>query len=595
MNGLRGKIYVLEGPDRSGKTTLASAFSAALTARGAKCISLSFPGRTPRTLGALVYDIHHSHERALDSLSPTSLQLLHVAAHVDAIESTIIPALKDGTTTVVLDRFWWSTWVYGLASGVSERSLTSMLRIERALWKLWSPTAVFLLSRKSGMAGSAAENRLRVLKRGYETLAHAEERQYPVHKVTNNGSVDATLAVLLKASGILPDASASSRTRPAHQKELPFRAVPIGDIQASYRMFSPAKPTIVFDTYWRFAAERQEIFFRRLASLAPPWTSDPILGRHKFTNPYRASDRVSQYLIRNVIYSERYSPEDLFFRVVLFKFFNKIETWQLLEKTFGEIRYADFSLEKYAQVLSEAHEAGQSIYSAAYIMPTGGKSFPAGPKHRMHLRLLERMMREELPAKVFAAKNMQSVFELLRSYPTIGDFLAYQYATDLNYSDQMNHSENDFVVPGPGAKDGILKCFADRGGLNESELIKVVAERQDEEFRRLGLRFRTLGGRPLQLIDCQNLFCEVDKYSRVKHPEFAGHTGRTRIKQRFESRGPLPAPWYPPKWGVNSRLTQALEGVRPPANTCDSASAPDEEGLPHELVADLPGYQIEEG
>ena len=46
------------------------------------------------------------------------------------------------------------------------------------------------------------------------------------------------------------------------------------------------------------------------------------------------------------------------------------------------------------------------------------------------------------------------------------------------------------------------------------------------------LQFSKLGGkRSLQLIDFQNLFCEIGKYARVAHPEFAGASGRTRIKQ----------------------------------------------------------------
>ena len=61
---------------------------------------------------------------------------------------------------------------------------------------------------------------------------------------------------------------------------------------------APLKPTEVYDSYWRFAAERQDVFFRRLHRLPPPWTDDPVLRAHKFTNAYRASDRVSQYLIR---------------------------------------------------------------------------------------------------------------------------------------------------------------------------------------------------------------------------------------------------------------------------------------------------------
>ena len=55
--------------------------------------------------------------------------------------------------------------------------------------------------------------------------------------------------------------------------------------------------TPVFETYWRFAAERQAIFFRRVREEKGPWTADPVLMTYKFTNPYRASDRVSQFLI----------------------------------------------------------------------------------------------------------------------------------------------------------------------------------------------------------------------------------------------------------------------------------------------------------
>jgi hypothetical protein len=110
-------------------------------------------------------------------------------------------------------------------------------------------------------------------------------------------------------------------------------------------------------------------------------------------------------------------------------------------------------------------------------------------------------------------------------------------------------------VPGPGALDGIRKCFVDCGGLNEAELIKFMADRQERECERLGLSFRSLWGRPLQLIDCQNLFCEVDKYARVGHPEIEGLSGRSRIKQRFDPKPSLLPPWYPPKWGLNEKIS----------------------------------------
>lgn len=329
---------------------------------------------------------------------------------------------------------------------------------------------------------------------------------------------------------------------------------------------APPVPTRVFDTFWRFAAERQAIFHRRLRGQRQPWTDDPILDRYKFTNAYRASDRVSQYLIRHVIYVGDQSPAELFFRTLLFKLFNKVETWQQVRSDIGQPLAATFDVERYDRCLTRVMESGRPIYSGAYIMPTGGKVWHEGRKHRMHLKLLDHMLSQRLPERIACAGNMKTAFEILRSVPTIGDFLAYQYVTDLNYSTLTNFAEDEFVIAGPGAREGIRKCFSSLGGLTESEVIRLVYERQDEEFKVRGLHFEPLWGRRLQLIDCQNLFCEVDKYARVYHPEVKGKNGRTRIKQQFRPNMGIVAHWYPPKWGLNDRIW----ATNPPVDCSDS-------------------------
>ena len=102
----------------------------------------------------------------------------------------------------------------------------------------------------------------------------------------------------------------------------------------------------------------------------------------------------------------------------------------------GEVAFDDYSFARYDRVLMGAKERGEKIYSAAYIMPSGGRSSPYPQKHRMHLKMLERMMEEKLPARIAQAESMKEAFALLRAYPTIGDFLAYQFIIDLNYSNQ---------------------------------------------------------------------------------------------------------------------------------------------------------------
>jgi hypothetical protein len=58
------------------------------------------------------------------------------------------------------------------------------------------------------------------------------------------------------------------------------------------------------------------------------------------------------------------------------------------------------------------------------------------------------------------------------------------------------------------------------------------------------------------LIDCQNLFCEVDKYARVAHPNVQSRSNRIRIKRRFlPSSGPIDY-WYPPKWAIDESLVR---------------------------------------
>lgn len=316
-------------------------------------------------------------------------------------------------------------------------------------------------------------------------------------------------------------------------------------------------PTPVFDAYWRFAAERQRIFRNRV--LGSDWsTEDTVLQRFRFTNAYRASDRVSQFLIQSVIYDREREWKDVFLRIVLFKLFNRIETWSEFEKEVGRVSYSTFEVDLFSRVLDRLREEGGTIYSAAYIMPSAG-SYGSRRKHVNHLRLLSHMLETRLDQRLLDCRTADAGFKAILEYPSIGPFLAYQLLTDLSYSSELPFDESDFVAPGPGALDGLHKCFSDPGDFNASELIAWTVSRQRDEFDRLGIEFEDLWGRPLQLIDCQNLYCEISKYARAAFPQVPGKSGRTRIKQSYR---PDPTPltaWYPPKWDINDRVKTWLE------------------------------------
>jgi len=306
--------------------------------------------------------------------------------------------------------------------------------------------------------------------------------------------------------------------------------------------------TEVFDEYWRYASRRQAILTLRLNGCPPPWTDDPILRSHRFTNPYRLSDRVSQFLLRHVQYDQRRPGATTVLRTLLFKMFNRIGTWASLVAEVGEPALDTFDPYRYARVLACLRAQGQRIYSPAYIVPN--PPFGAAAKHENHLRMLTAMLGDGTIDRLANAGNLPELFAMLRTVPSIGPFLAFQYAIDINYSDVTTAGEEGFVVAGPGARDGLRKCFAALPAQHEAEAILWVTETQHEHFDRLGLRFEPLAGRALQPIDCQNLFCEIDKYARISHPHIGSPSGRHRIKQSFaaNNRDPLPVIFIPPKW-----------------------------------------------
>lgn len=290
------------------------------------------------------------------------------------------------------------------------------------------------------------------------------------------------------------------------------------------------------DVYWAFARERLKMYRRRLKGKTPV-TDDPILSQYRFTNAYRASDRVSQKLIE-IQQDPRYSYKgrEVIFRTLLFKLFNKLETWELITK---KTQPTVENIPKIRKLLADK----KGIYSAAYIQPSPGGT--GVPKAVAHLNLLEKLFDDNFHKYLKRATSLQELYERLTEVRTFGPFLAFQYAIDLNYSDLWEFDENSFVVPGPGALDGISKILP---GMDPVKAIQYMTDRAPDNMEGL-----TLFGRQLQLIDCQNLFCEISKYTRISHPTVRGVAGRTTIKQVYHPRAePLPKPRFPVFWELKA-------------------------------------------
>lgn len=304
----------------------------------------------------------------------------------------------------------------------------------------------------------------------------------------------------------------------------------------------------VYELYWKFAYERQKVFEGRIRSDQGPWTDDPILQVYKFCNVFRAADRVSQYMIKEVCYNpEQSEPDDRLFQIVAFRIFSNIATWNSVRSILGHApTINDLVSGRFEEALAETKEKNGTLYTGAFIL-CAADAYGRAKKHLNHVELFKDMfVNQALGKKILDAKSLQEVYDRLHSFPLMGDFMSYQIAIDLNYSDLINFSENDFTKAGPGALRGIKKVFESTKGYTTEEVIIWMVDHQDEEFEKLGYKFNGLFGRKIHAIDAQNLFCETDKYCRKAMPELA--SARVRIKSKFvENKQPVEL-FFPPKW-----------------------------------------------
>ena len=211
--------------------------------------------------------------------------------------------------------------MYGHTSSVNGSVLDALIRAERIQWNGIEPSIVFLVDRSDESFHNPDHVKLR---KAYEILYKKESDRHPTRLIRNDASVDESVKQVLDALrdiGFQPQNGADGK-HVSYSMDQPQLLPPVlrqKKLPYVFAKLSPARPTVVYDSYWRFAAERQEVFFRKLEGLAGPWTDDPILHHHKFTNAYRASDRVSQYLIRHVIYEGDPSPEEVLFPYCCFQ------------------------------------------------------------------------------------------------------------------------------------------------------------------------------------------------------------------------------------------------------------------------------------
>lgn len=316
-----------------------------------------------------------------------------------------------------------------------------------------------------------------------------------------------------------------------------------------------AKPKLneeVVHHLYTFIKDRYVIHRKKdVEKLPAPWTDNPIFLQVKFTNVRREHDRESRNVIENICSKTEYSLKDRFFNIILMRFWNKFESYQIA--TGGKMLKFPLSDEDFKAcndriAANEAHTWWSGAYYTCPVrswlervhfqqkIPAKDLNFDQSP-----IYFAKYALTDELWDRMVAADSPKTLFETLTAIPWMGKFLVYQWFVDFTYCEDYWFSENEYTVSGPGCTKGVDLVFEDRDGMTHEECLFWMRDNQYLMFNKFGylpdLLFRDLPAHDqyINVMSFENLMCELQKY--LKCVEALKNGKKPRGKSSYDGLG----------------------------------------------------------
>jgi hypothetical protein len=290
-------------------------------------------------------------------------------------------------------------------------------------------------------------------------------------------------------------------------------------------------------TFWKMIEERHLIYKRKeIEQLPPPWTEDPIFLEYKFTNIFRFLDRGTRIVTEHILQQSKHSNESIIFNVILYRLFNKIETF-MHHGMYHIGKYTKKRLEASLRVLEG--KSNGSVFTNAFIVSGYSNSMFGDPSLDKISRLaliMEWMIPniKEATPTIMSTEDMEEAYDLIIAIKGLGPFLAYQIVVDLSYWEKTNFDDKHFTVAGPGCKRGIDTMIADElKGREYEEAIFWLRDHQFSFYEDYNIdHVKLFDDQPfpvLSVMELENSLCEFQKYWKAKT-----NAGRPRNKYSDE-------------------------------------------------------------
>lgn len=297
---------------------------------------------------------------------------------------------------------------------------------------------------------------------------------------------------------------------------------------------------------------RHEIYLKRQACLPRShWTDDPIFQQFRFCNVFRELDTTTIWLRQNV--REKVPVDQVLLATVLFRWFNRIGTGEAIflqpSLGLGGERPGETAWDYFARTgdassirASIIQYCGKGPYvTGSYIIktPDGFNKLDGvlwcveqfytlvKPFYAKDINHGWQRATDELTATVGLFK-LETVWEWLRQFPYLGDFMAYEIVTDLRHTPLLDKAPDimTWANPGPGAMRGLNRLLGRDLNFKQPKG-KFIEEMRTLLFLSEDRQFWPGDWPSLEMRDIEHSLCELDKYLRVK-------TGEGTPRQRFK-------------------------------------------------------------
>lgn len=294
--------------------------------------------------------------------------------------------------------------------------------------------------------------------------------------------------------------------------------------------------------FFATARERQSMYRKKEKGLPPPWTNDHVMGSIYLCNVFREQDKTTKWFRENIREPFADDPERSLAYTVLFRWFNRIETGQVL---WGEHHFAASWLQmiaagvdplKCGEFLSNVIEerCTRPYFTGAYMI----KLENGVDKHLSVAHAASKVTKGFLDwAKngAFMPPTLEGWTKWLQNYNGLGGFMAYEIASDLRWT-ILGRNSSDIMTwanIGPGCARGLSRIY--HGHPDESYMYLHDSSHSLEVMNWLlnlsrQKEFWPLHEQRWEMREVEHWLCEYDKIQRAR----SGTEGR--IKRKYHAR-----------------------------------------------------------